>query len=151
MASLHNEICDAVVTKLKTLTLTDIATTSIVKRRIPYTASQVGNVVLPGIVVCPIGMSDFQVVMTGQDDIGLPVLVAIQAVKNASFSDNPERELLWREQVLSALRYQRLTGIEEIVQCLPAPAPIYDVSLFANDNLWYSPLYFKYVTRTLRG
>lgn len=144
-----NDILDAVVLRLKDLTLAGISTSSIVKRRIPFTVKDVA--VLPGIAVCPVGMMDYPGKSTAQDDYGLPVMVCIQKVNNHDFSSDPETELLWREQCERALISQRLSGVTEVYQCILQPRPLFDVSMLFHHNLWHSEIYLRYLARRTRG
>lgn len=148
MASLMNDILDGVVTRLQALTLTGISSSSIVKRRLPFTVKDIA--VLPGIAVCPVGMMDYPSKLTGTDNYGFPVMVCIQKVNNHDFSSSPDAELNWREQCERALVSQRLTGVDTFPATLK-PKPLFDVGMLFNHKLWHMEIYLEYVARRTRG
>ena len=103
------------------------------------------------IAICPVNAESFPGVMTSTDDIGLPIAVVVMDPSNQDRTLNINRNLLWREQILSALRYQRLDGVPEVYMLVPEPALIVDPGRFDDANLTFSPLFFRAMTRTVRG
>ena len=113
--------------------------------------------VFPLITVCPAGPENYEKMMSnagaglqGTDDIGIAILVAIVDKQNHDFTANLARNLNWRWQIISALRYQSLAGVPEVRICYPEPAFILDPGLF-DANFFYSPMVFRFITRTVRG
>ncbi len=103
------------------------------------------------IAVCPVNSETFPGVMTTQDDIGLPFAVVVMDPSNQDPTLNLNRNLLWRQRILSALRYQRLAGVAEGFIVQPEPAMIVNPGMFDAENLTFSPLFFRLITRTVRG
>ncbi len=103
------------------------------------------------IAVCPVNSESFPGYLTSTDDIGLPFAVVILDPSNQDPTINLNRNLLWREKILSAIRYQRLAGVAEGYICNPEPAMIVHPGMFDAENLTFSPLFFRLITRTVRG
>lgn len=105
----------------------------------------------PLIAVTPVSSESFPGIMTTQDDIGLPVAVTILDALNQDPTLNLNRNALWRQTILSALRYQRLAGVPEGYILNPEPGMIVSPGMFDAQNLLFSPLFFRLITRTVRG
>jgi hypothetical protein len=151
--------------------LTDTATQSILQRVLSAAKTRIDALALSGltavdvrwlprakpgdtwplIAVCPVHAETFPGVMTQTDDIGVPFLVCIMDAQNQNPTANLNRNSLWREKILSALRYQRLAGVPEAYIVQPEPAEIINPGLFDGQNLFFSALLFRATTRTLRG
>jgi hypothetical protein len=140
--------CEAIRLRVVGLNLSGV-TTNVIKKWLPRQLPTVDT--LPAVLICPVGAEDFPGVMTNTDDIGLPILVAILDKQNQDLTANQNRNLLWRQQILSALRFQRLAGVAEAYTVKPVPSNVVDLSMFLDQNLFFSPLLFKVVTRTTRG
>ena len=105
----------------------------------------------PMIHITPVGGESFPGVLTATDDIGLPVAVTIVDNQNQDPTANLNRNALWREKILSALRFQRLAGVAEGYILNPDPGMIVNPGMFDSQNLFFSPLFFRLLTRTTRG
>jgi len=103
------------------------------------------------IAITPVNSETFPGIMNATDDIGLPFAVVVMDPSNQDPTLNLNRNLLWRERILSALRYQRLAGVAEGYICNPEPAMIVNPGMFDAENLTFSPLFFRLITRTVRG
>lgn len=110
-----------------------------------------GGETLPLIAVTPIGAESFPGVMTATDDIGLPIAVTIMDGQNQDPTLNLNRNALWRERILSALRFQRLADVPEGFILNPEPAMVVHPGAFDSQNLFFSPMFFRLITRTTRG
>lgn len=138
---------DAAVLRIQGLNLAGSPTVS--KRWAPRRVSPTET--LPLIAVTPINAESFPGVMTATDDIGLPFAVTILDAANQDPTANISRDTLWRERILSALRFQRLAGVAEAYIVQPESSEIFNVPAFDNANLVFSPLFFRVMTRTVRG
>lgn len=149
--SILDRVCDAARDRIRDLNLSGISDDSIVSGRW-YPRSLVNAVdPIPQITATPIGAEDFPGGMLATDDIGLPFAVTIIDAQNQGVTTNFTRNLQWRESILSALRYQRLAGVPEVYIVKPEPAAIFSLPIAQQQNLSYSTLVFRAVTRTERG
>lgn len=137
---------DAAVTRVQGLNLSGSPAVS--KRWLPRAKN--GDT-FPLIAVTPVGSESFPGVLTTQDDIGLPFAVTAIDKANQDPTANISRDLLWRQQILSAFRYQRLAGVPEGTIVQPEPMMIVNPGMFDDKNLIFSPLFFRLITRTERG
>jgi len=135
---------NAIATRITALSLTDA---TIRVRWLPRHKQDDGTL----IVICPVNAENFPGVMTSTDDIGLPIAVVIIDPSNQGLAVNLNRNLLWRERILSALRMQRLAGVPEGMYLQPEPAMIINPGAFDDGNITFSPLFFRLITRTVRG
>ncbi len=103
------------------------------------------------IAVCPVNAESFPGYLTTQDDIGLPFAIVVMDPSNQDPTLNLNRNLLWRQKILSAIRYQRLAGVAEGYICNPEPAMVVNPGMFDAEGLTFSPLFFRLITRTVRG
>lgn len=151
--------------------LTDAATKAMLDRALDAAVTRVSGLALPGspavskrwlprvkpgdslpiIAVTPVGGESFPGGLTTQDDIGLPIAVTIMDAANQDPTANLSRDTLYREKILSALRYQRLAGVSEAYILNPEPGMIVNPGMFDDKNLIFSPLFFRLITRTQRG
>lgn len=88
--------------------------------------------------------------LTGMDDVGYPVAVAVVAPASAQDPSELATFKLWRQQILRALRYQRLPGVPEIINVLPEPQAL----LNWKPHDWpyvFSTVVFRCISRETRG
>jgi hypothetical protein len=137
-------IMQAISTRITALTLTGA---TIKVRWLPR--HQVGDGTV--IVICPVNSENFPGTLTSTDDIGIPVAVVLMDPNNQDLSLNLNRNLLWRQRILSALRWQRLAGVSEVMYLAPEPATILNPGVLDGSSLAFSPLFFRAMTRTTRG
>lgn len=152
--SLLERVCEAARDRIRDLGLSGISSSSIVSGQWYPRALRSPTATpdpLPQIAVTPIAAEDFPGGLLATDDIGLPFAVTIVWAQNQAQTANFTQMLLWRESILSALRYQRLAGITEVNIVNPEPAAIFSLPAAHNGNLGYSTLAFRAVTRTIRG
>lgn len=149
VASLHDRILDAVVTRIQGLSLSGVSSANIVKRWVPQFVPEITT--LPAIFVSPIGSEGEVGGLNNRDDIGFPVLVVIIAASNQNNTDYTSRNTLWRERIQSALRHQFLSGVSEVIDCVPLFGTVFDPSFWLSEDLHWSPMAFRFMTRTARG
>ncbi len=148
--ALAERICDAARDRIRDLNLSGIASSSIVSGRW-YPRALQSTDPLPQITVTPIGAENFPGGMLATDDIGIPFAVTIIDAQNQAVTANFSRNMIWRETILSALRFQRLAGVREVYLVNPEPAAIFSLPVAQQQNLSYSTLVFRAMTRTVRG
>lgn len=97
------QILDAVLSRIKSLSLTDIADASIVLRKRPWDR----NITKPAIIVAPAPETrDHQGGSNLLDETGYGCLVAIWAVSNQDLTSDFNRHLQWRQDVTRAFQNQ---------------------------------------------
>jgi hypothetical protein len=139
---------DAVVLRIRGLNLSGISSGQISKRWLPRVTPADA---FPMIHVTPFGGETFPGVMTATDDTGLPIATTIVDGQNQDPTANLSRNAFWRETILAALRYQRLAGVPAAYILVPEPGTIVNPAIFDAQNLFFSPLFFRLITRTPRG
>lgn len=144
--SMLERALDAAVIRVTGLSLS--GSPAVDKRWLPR--SKPGDT-FPFIAITPVGGESFPEVMTATDDIGLAFAVTIVDKANQDPTANITRDTLYRENILSALRYQRLAGVPEGYIVHPESAQVINPGLFDAQNLIFSPLFFRLITRTQRG
>jgi hypothetical protein len=84
------------------------------------------------------------------DDVGYPVYVGF-LTRTLNQQETQPEELLWREQVSRALRYQRLPGVSEVMTCEVEPDVI--VTAEGSEGLLFQAgaLTFRFLCREPRG
>lgn len=105
----------------------------------------------PLIFIAPPGAEVDESVVLNQDDFGYPFLVAICYKQNADSVANLKQMLRWREKIMRAIRYQRLTGLIENLWVDPKPLAIVDPDEFTERNLLVSAMGFSVRVRQTRG
>jgi len=146
--SVMDRVLTAVVQQLQTLNLSGIQSVNIVRkwlRRKLETANQV-----PQIQVVPVDGENFPGTLTGLDDVGYPVAIIAVDKQNQDYTANLARNLLWRQRILRAFRFQPLSGVGEIINCLPDRQVIVDKAAF-DANLFVSLATFRFISREPRG
>jgi hypothetical protein len=149
-ASLPERVYEAMRDRIRGLSLSGIDSANIVSGQwYPRALADVDPA--PQIVVSPIHAESFPGGMNSTDDIGIPAAIVIIDKLNQKVQENFSRNMTWRWSILSALRYQRLTGITEVYTVNPEPSEIFSQSMAKQFNLYVSTLVFRAMTRTVRG
>lgn len=146
MASVWDDCLDAVVSGIAALDLADIGD-RVYKRTVP----DVKNVTLPCVVVNLALVSESYLGGTNaRDDVGYPVRVDLMARTDVDDARIIAPVLEWRQAVSRAFRFQPLSGVPEVWDCQPEPAPAFDPSLPAYEFV-VSSLVLRFVSREVRG
>lgn len=104
----------------------------------------------PCVLIAPFGAETYQNRLNNKDDVGYPVIVCpVDAVDRES-RKNMTRDLLWREKIAKALRFQRLTGVSEVFDSDMTPEVIVNPDAWEH-GLIVSPMLFVFISRELRG
>ena len=119
----------AIAQGVATLNLTDIQAVNINRKWLPKKLE--GLDPTPQVQVVPVGGEGFPGTLTGQDDITYDHVVLFIDNQAKDFVKNMSRNLLWREQVLSHFRFQRLAGVNESVIVEPGQQTIINAEAFA--------------------
>jgi hypothetical protein len=88
--------------------------------------------------------------LTGKDDVGYPVQVLIidrAAPYQQGLADTYK---LWRQQIIRAIRFQRLVTVPQVMKVVPEPQAILDWQPSKLDYV-YSAVVFRAVNRETRG
>lgn len=147
------QLLDYVGTTVQSLALSGISSVNVIKRWIPRALRQAEARSLPKVIVCPWDRFSFPGVLTGKDDIGVPIIVVFIAALNQDNDADIDRNNTWLWRTLSAFRFQAPGGVSAsfgCYNCVPEAGPILDSNWF-DKNLYVSSLAFRFITRTPRG
>lgn len=132
------------------LNLSGIASGSVVSRWVPSVKRGIAPAP-PCVVVAPWGAEPYQDTgVTEDDDVGYPVYVGCFDVLDGESRANFTRDLLWREKISRAIRFQRLAAVPEVYISRITPDPVVNPEWAAN-NLLCSAVVFTFVSREPRG
>lgn len=155
MASTHYTILEAVQTRIRALSLSGLASASVLIRKVPL-ARDIGSgltVALPAVLLSSVGSERLNPTegTCERDDIGYPVHVAIIAADNQDVTANHDTYLEWRRRIIKAFRNQQITisGSTNTV-CQVEPGQITMAEHWRN-NLWASELTIRVTMRETRG
>ena len=126
--AIFKQCLDAVKTQIEGLSLSGIADNSIVVRKLPWDR----NVVKPGVFNHP-ERETLQQATNASDYVGYGIMVVMIQVANQDLTSNLNRILTWRQQISRHFRFQRLTGVSEIFQCLVIPQEVFSPGSFAGQ------------------
>jgi hypothetical protein len=105
----------------------------------------------PAVLVAPFAAEDYPPTgVNDQDDVGYPVVVVLVDKLNNDSAANMTRDLLWRERISRAFRFQRLAGVPEIYNSAIQPDVVVHPDAYAH-GLLVSTLLFRFVSREDRG
>ena len=147
--SVWEQCCDHLKTAVDSLLLTDLPAAKVIKRWYPGEFKG-KSPEAPSVQICPFGSEDIPGVLNNTDDVTYPViLVTIDRVDGES-AGNLTRDLLWREKISRAVRFQVPAGISEVYMTDLAP------EVLVHPDLWEmgivaSGLVFLYRSRERRG
>jgi hypothetical protein len=152
LGALHDQILQAVTTKLQSLAIAGLA--GVYLHKFPSYATVDG----PCLVVTYFG--EVEEMMGGDraaDEVGFPVLVYLDSPTLAEEETRPQ-ELLWRGAVSDALRNQRLADVPEVTTCVVEPRAALEqgaemLTRAPQDvaNRMRSGMLFRFVARVARG
>jgi len=111
--AIFKQCLDAVQSEIQGLSLSDVNNSNIVVRKLPWNR----NVSKPGIFIYPIPETIFQST-NASDDVGYGVMVILVQASNQNLTSNISRLLTWRRLISSHFRFQRLSGVSVVYQCL---------------------------------
>lgn len=104
----------------------------------------------PACIVAPFGPEQFPNNLNDSDNVSYGVLVVLVDGINRQSKANFDRDLLWREQVSRALRFQRLAGVSEIWNTVPEPDTVVPAEAWKANFLIQATLY-RFISREPRG
>ncbi len=138
----------AVATRIKSLDLAGVSDTLVMEQWMPQV---IKGQTEPVVYICPGQRESFPGTLTGRDDVGLPVMVTFVWPANGDTTALLAAATLWRDRVLKAFRFQRLPGVDEVINCLPEPGAIFDEGRFTRANQGVSALGLRFISREARG
>jgi hypothetical protein len=146
--SVMNRVMTAVVTAIEALSLSGVTNANIKKQWRPRLAE---DDTAPLITVCPAPLPELMPShLTGTDHIGYPVLVSILDHNNDDLDLNLQRNLLWRERIVSEFRHQGLSSVAEVLTCTVEHQAVINPSWY-EKGVWYSAFVLRYLARVPRG
>lgn len=146
--SVMDRVLTAVVQQIQALNLSGIQSINIVRKWLRRKLETAGQV--PQIQVVPVDGESFPGMLTAVDDVGYPVAIIAIDKQNQDYTANLTRNLLWRQQLLRAFRFQRLSGVDEIINCVPGQQSIVDKAAF-DANLFVTLVTLRFIGREPRG
>ena len=146
--AIHYAILGAVKTRIASLGLSGLTTDRIYKKWMPRALESVETV--PCVFVSPASAESYPGMLNNQDDVGYPVLVAVVDRLQGDSAANMNRDLLWRQKIQAAFRYQRLPGVPSVINCDIRPGLIIDDGAYQKNYL-ASGILFMFISRQGRG
>lgn len=104
----------------------------------------------PSCWVAPFGAETYPGRLNDKDDVGYPVVVLLIDAADRESRRNFRRNLIWRERISRALRYDAPAGISEVFWTDINPDTIVNPDAW-RDGLWASALLFRFISREERG
>lgn len=147
--AVHYRILEAVKTGVNAIGLSGIPSAQVHRVWLPRVLE--GLTTFPAVLICPVGAETDVSALTGRDDIGYPVLVALVDKQQADNVANMPRNLLWRQKVARYFRHQRLSGVTEVqlpTEIIPDQVVLPEAF---SKNLFMSAILFRFVSREPRG
>lgn len=135
----------AVAAKLQGLSLSGIAPSSIVVRKLPWNRNQI----MPGLFVTPT-QETLSPATNLRDDVGYGVQLTLVRASNQELTESLSTELSWREQISRAFRESALAGVDEVFTVRIEPGPIVDPASFA-AQYDVQTLVVRCMAREIRG
>lgn len=157
--SVHMKCLEAIATRLQGLSLSGIASASIVAQwnplahRFQNTNGETPELALPGIVIWPSGSEIIppEAGTNYRDSIGYPCAVTIIATQDMSaLASDMDARLVWRSRCIGAFRAQRLPNVPEVVQAFVEPQTIVDAAAWL-QGFWSSSFLVRCNAREARG
>ena len=154
--SIKSQILAAVAVRIQSLNLANIATASIVVKKLPisrYLESASPNpIALPAVIVADVAPENMPPRGTCQlDDVDYPIQVSLIEVDNqeSTVQANHDQHLLWRETIEQAFRFQRLPGVTTVINCTVEPSAPIDQGAWMK-NYYASALTLRFTSREPR-
>lgn len=145
----YDSILTAVAATIRSLSLTGVDDVNVIEQMVPSFWEDVSE--FPTILVTPIDKETIPGVMNNTDDIGYPVLVAMVDKGNQDVTTATRlKRLKWRGRIMRAFRFQRLSGVPEVMTCIPEPGLVVAPEPW-QKNYWFSAIVFRFLTREPRG
>lgn len=155
MSSRHKTILDAVATKIQSLNLSGISSSNV---RVSLLAVadrliKAGTITLPAIIVSPTLAETINQGLTGDnksDVYGYPCTIAI--VENAtasSLTTDLDKYMTWRETLIKAFHYQRLSGDSQVLRCDVTPTNIVELNAWVENSLFVSGFNVRFLSKEL--
>ena len=146
--ALASQVREAVATRIRSLGLSGLDSVNVRKKWTPRKLpAQSGRAVF----VCPGEGESFPEVMTGTDDVDLPVTVGIVCPIGDDETADLERIELWRQKIIRSLINQRLDGVPQVIKAVPSSARIFDQGAFTQAKQAVGTLGFRFRVRLTRG
>jgi hypothetical protein len=136
--NIHYRCQEAIQSRIRNLLLEDIASGSVIIRKVPDPRSTT----FPLVVICP-GKNENMNPLAGtnaMDDVGYPVTVLVVESDNQTLETDHAKYLLWRRKIAAAFRGQRLPGVPEIMTCTIEPADI------VSQTAWFKNIFVTALT-----
>jgi hypothetical protein len=152
MPSHHYEALVGVQTVLQSLGLSGIPGGNILLRKLPFDRN------LPSLPCVLVSLWPIPELLDGtqnsSEDYGYPCGVTLVAASNQDLQ-LVEGELLWRQQIRNAFHNRRPAALAAALSvplkyCRWEPAPVLDLPLFRDANLFVSPALIRVFTREAR-
>ena len=148
--AVHYSCLTAVQGRIQGLGLSGIGNTNINVKWLPRDWQSIDDNFLPGVLVAPVGRETQPGSLTGMDDIGYPVTVAIVEANNQGYTLDLARNLLWRQKIFRALRHFRFAAVQPVITLDVQPGWVVDPEAF-DRNRFVSMLQLSCRSREPRG
>lgn len=151
--SVVKQLMESVQTGIVSLNLSGISSVNVIERWLPRVLKDVEAASLPKVIICPWDRESFPGILTGKDDIGIPIIVVFVASQNQDNSANIDRNSQWRWATISYFRFQAPAGVSTsygVYNCVPEVDVQVDSSWFLK-GLYVSAFALRFITRTPRG
>jgi len=143
--SIFEQCLDAIQSEIRSLGLADISNDDIVVRKLPWNR----DITEPGIIVYPIPEPTLQAT-NETDDISYGAMVVMAQESNQDLESNMNRMLTWRESISKKFRFQPLSGVSEVHQCVVEPQAVFSLGDFQNQYD-VGALLIRCISRESRG
>ena len=142
-----SDILDATVARIQSLSLTGIASSKVVKQKLPWNFKAMTE----GVYVSPIRESVANGPTNQRDDIGYGVQVTTFLATNRSLTTGLDTDLNWRDRISAAFRHTIPVGLSGLVHDVnEEPGPVIDPGAFAKD-FDAGTLVLRFFVRSARG
>ena len=147
--SVWEQCCDHLKSAVDSLLLTDLPAAKVIKRWYPGDFKG-KSPEAPSAQICPFGAETYPGVLNNTDDVIYPVLLVTVDHVDGEAAGNLTRDLLWRERISRAVRFQVPAGIAEVYMT------DIETEVLVHPDLWESGvvasgLLFLYRSRERRG
>jgi hypothetical protein len=147
--AVHQRILDAVQAKIELLALETEAGEALRVKQ--YKSEFLEALTFPCVVLTSQNLAETMPGGTNAtDDVGYPVYVGF-LTRTLNRQETQPEELLWRERVSRALRFQRLPGVPEVMTCQVEADVVFTAE--GSEGLLFQAgaLTFRFLTREPRG
>jgi hypothetical protein len=145
-AAIWDQLLDAVVTKLKAMSLTGITTANIDKQKLPWNLERITE----GVYVSPVRETSSEA-NNIKDDVRYGVQITMFSASNKDLTTNLDRLLLWRQEISWAFRSQAMPGmLAQVFDVTLEPGPVIDIGAW-KEQFDASTLVLRCRSRESRG